>query len=223
MARSALTFAKERLYREVLRENGLDRAWVAALFSRFANGQRELAELLFFLLDRLSDAPQADIAENVLFVLQTALQNGLDPNYLYEEHPSRVKNIMWEFVAALRWSIAVPRGIRMLLEHGGDPNLTVNDERVFWLVDAFLEYCGANTPINVLYAWLVMAAYGGNEDNLAYPPFRMLADTLRDALKRFENYAFVFEPASEGAHRQANVLCIIDRRTGEKIAVNETL
>lgn len=83
MARSALTFAKERLYREVLRENGLDRAWVAALFSRFANGQRELAELLFFLLDRLSDAPQADIAENVLFVLQTALQNGLDPNYLY--------------------------------------------------------------------------------------------------------------------------------------------
>lgn len=81
---------------------------------------------------------------------------------------------------------------------------------------------GDETPKNVLLSWLQLAAYGGDAHNLDYLPLRMLGKTTRNALKNYENDTFSFEDVPEGTYKRNTVMFIVDRKSGEKVAVNGT-
>lgn len=226
-----LTETKESLWKQIHSGVEMDKAVVVSLLAFLENKQHEMTEILIYLSEKLwdfidDDANSETEADNFVFVLRTALQLGLDPNYLYTKDDDYFQNIMWEVVGSLKWGSGAPKAIAILLEYGGDPNLLVGDEvgdeTVFQLVDDFIWFDGEATPVNVLLCWLQLAAYGGDENNVEFLPLRMLGQVSRDDLKNYENYTLSFETVPGNIYKRETVMFVIDRRTGEKVAVNET-
>ncbi len=132
--------------------------------------------------------------ENFHQCLSVALKNRLDPNeiVLYEDDDEG-DNIMWAVVGMIRRYAAAPRILKALLDHGGNPNLEIGfHEMVFSKVDDFFWIDGETLPKCILPCWL-LAAYGGDQDNIDYLPLTMLNGHSMENLKQYENYAFSFE------------------------------
>ncbi len=164
-------------------------------------------------------------AENYYLCLVVALENGLNPNEIipHEEGETGGDNIMWAVISTIRRLAAAPKILKALLEYGGDPNLPIGiHETVYSETDFFFYLDGENLCENLLKCWLLLAAYGGDKDNADYLPLRMLNYHKQEELENYENYCFSFETPLPKIYKRTRVLFVIDKRTGEKVAVNET-
>ncbi len=67
-----------------------------------------------------------------------------------------------------------------------------------------------------------MAVYGGNRNNVNFPPLKPLNGHKTEELKDYDKFTFSFETVDKGIYKRRRVLFIVDKATGEKVAVNET-
>ncbi len=153
-------------------------------------------------------------------LLEAALAYGMDPNELvpYEEDDSG-DNLMWSVVGNIRHSIHAPAILKLLLDRGGDPNLHLDAfGTVFDEVDDFFWLNGEALSEALLQCWLLLAAYGGLKGNRS--PLSPLPGHTLAELKDYRSVTFSFETVTspQGPKR---VLFIVDKQTGERVAVNE--
>ncbi len=158
-------------------------------------------------------------------VMEFLLQCGLDPNYAREGDYSllqHVCHIVNGYVAA--------DTLRLLLEHGGDPNLTHEGESLFDAIDSDINYdmdgqLDRRRFDSLTHCWMVIIGFGGGSISgrtllLKYQEWNL-----------FNNHKKLFDFANLKDHRNytvalthnddfnyAPVLHIIDKRTLWEVA-----
>lgn len=161
--------------------------------------------------------------ENLPAVTKAVLDKGLDPNHLVtEEPPSEVPEDNYyesPMICATRIKddAAAAASLKLLLEHGGDPN-TVHDfesprENIleFYVEDEFVH--GPDLPGAVFYGLLLCAAYGGKYKN-GYSPFTMLIDMPISVFKDYNSYWYEYEESGD----YDITLYVIEKETGRRVA-----
>ncbi len=112
-------------------------------------------------------------------VTEFLLRYGLEPNAVYDsEHESY--NIM-EGILFIDHEYIAADTMRLLMEHGADPNLPVNGETIFDQVDFAVWFDAIEQEIRWRYdqwvhIWFVLLAYGGGTEK------------IRKTIQTFEEY-----------------------------------
>lgn len=141
--------------------------------------------------------------------IQMLLDYGLDPNSTYLDL-APIYSLL--FVDAP--NIAAET-MRLLLKHGGNPNLMIGGNHLFCDVDFMVAYDCVDKE-HFVQCLFVLAAFGG--DNEAQRnPFSMKNGYEITRLKDFESISYFIEPL--GGYKWRMHIC--DRDTGEEIAVYE--
>lgn len=144
------------------------------------------------------------------------LEHGMNPNTIVDQDTTETANIM----ADLRFTEGpdmAARTMRLLLEHGGDPNLEgCTLTPMIWMemelhIDPIYErlYCD-----NLVQCLLVMQAYGGRFDD-GTVPFVMRDGLGSEIFKEFEKFDYQFGN-EEGAPGYIHVF----KRTTRKIVAD---
>ncbi len=200
--------------------------WTRALSPLFYNSAALSRLFMEFFEEKGDCLTQQDVCgENVYTSMTVALENGMDPNDVipYTDDDTGGDALMWT-VAGLAWqSNAAPKLLKLLLDFGGDPNLLLGDgETVFHCVDDFFWTNGEALEKSQLRCWLLLAAYGGDQNNREFLPLRMLGNHQQEELRAYERYDFLFESVAPNTYKRDRVLFIVETESGEKVAVNET-
>ena len=153
--------------------------------------------------------------DTILFLLD----HEMNPNTVVDEHTTEAENIM----AVLRFTDGpdvAARTMRLLLEHGGDPNLDVDSlTPLSWMDD---ELC--IDPIwerwccdHLVQCLMVMQAYGGGwhgTDGKFHRPFSMCEGYRSEIFKEFEKFDYRF--GTEKGH--LGPIHIFEKATGTVVA-----
>ena len=160
---------------------------------------------------------------NLPKVTKAMLDNGMNPNQLVtDEFPDDdpEKNCYHTpLIAATRFeddSVAA-ESLKLLLEHGGDPNTVYEfgdfEENVFefYIEDEFVH--GPDLDCRTFYGLLLCWAYGGKYRN-GYIPLTMLIDAPSSIFKEYDRYWYEYEKDEE----YSSTLYVIEKATGRKVA-----
>lgn len=112
----------------------------------------------------IPDGPVPVHSTYIYEVVELLLQFGLDPNAIYEE-PYSYLNIMDSLKHIDNGYVAADT-MGLLLEHGGDPNLSLDGETLFEMVDFDVWFGSVEQEMRWRYdswvhLWMVLVAYGG--------------------------------------------------------------
>ncbi len=130
-------------------------------------------------------------------VMEYLLQYGLDPNYTKEGNWS-----LLEQICHITNGYVAADTLRLLLEHGGDPNLPTDDGTVFDNIDFdigfdAIELYDRRSYDSLVHCWMILIGYGGTPSNGTTP-----LDTFKERgidnsrkfdlsnLKNHQNYIF---------------------------------
>ncbi len=148
--------------------------------------------------------------------LKLLLEYGLDPNtmiYIYDDN----------ILVALTYVDAPNVGaaaLRLMLEHGGDPNIGSDDyesDRLFYAHTSAIEYEKYENEYSVQCWWLLMA-YGARWPDGSLP-LTMLNGNKVEMLKDFERFDYTIEFHSNPGNYYGNwTMHIFDKTTGEEVA-----
>jgi hypothetical protein len=141
-------------------------------------------------------------------ILQLLLSYGMDPNEHFDSN-----NIM----AQLQWvdyKDCAVRSLKLLLESGGNPNLSVDGESLFEHVNTVVSYDQYEDEYLVKF-WLLLMAYGGCWEN-GEIPLTMAEGYAVEIFKNHEDYVYTIEmlerrrqsPASTGGGFQLSKLSV---------------
>ena len=152
-------------------------------------------------------------SRHVVTALEILLEYGLNPNHFIDG-----ENPMWN----TQWMDAPNVGacaLRLLLEHGGDPNLlTEYDPETLFEYVAFkvAEDVDGKNYLCIVQCWWVLLAYGGCYRDGSIP-IAMLKDKDVSIFKDFERFYFIIE---RGAPKNIYdwKMHIYDRETREEVA-----
>lgn len=204
-------------------------AQIGDLFSRCEFTAKELAEAAVDVTDNCFDeysqaldpsCPSVSVDRmHTLYVIPSLailLEHGLDPNLVVDG-----ENAMW----VAQWINAPDIGagaLRLLLESGGDPNLVLDGESLFECVTYKVSEDDHDRDyFCLLQFWLVLMGFGGCWKN-GNIPVRMLNGNDIRIFRNFELFDFRIErPASENGKRSRWIMHIINRETGEEVAIDE--
>lgn len=131
--------------------------------------------------------------DTILFLLN----HGLNPNTVVDEGTTESENVMPELRFTDGPDVAA-RTMRLLLEHGGDPNLDIDsDTPLTWIDDELCidpiwerHYCD-----HLVQCLMVMQAYGGGwegKDGKFHQPFLMREGYSSKIFKEFEKFDYCF-------------------------------
>lgn len=162
-------------------------------------------------------------------IVSLFLEYGLDPNAVFdgENIMHCLRWIGWEYVAA--------DTLRLLLDHGGDPCLEVDNEDLFHSVSfdvSFdrVEQFDKRSYDALVHFWFVLIGYAGKEDLLTgegEPMFRVFKQYKGDywdervefdlaELRNHRDYTFFLSTVS--SHNDPWSLHIVDKRTQWEVA-----
>ena len=160
---------------------------------------------------------------NLPAVTLVMLDNGMDPNQLItDEFPfdDPEKNYYYiPLIAATRFEddFATAESLKLLLEHGGDPNTTYSfgdsNENVyeFYVEDEFAN--GPDLSGGSFYGLLLCAAFGGRCRS-GHNSFTMLIDAPISIFKDYEHYWYEYDNCED----YSSTLYVIERETRRRIA-----
>jgi len=164
--------------------------------------------------------------ENLAAVTKVMLDRGMNPNQLVtaelpDDNPE--ENFYFTpLISVTRYGddSAEAESLKLLLEHGGDPNTIYSfegagefDENVFEFY-AFEEYVyGPDLDCGRFYSLLLCAAYGGKYPN-GYIPFTMLIEAPISIFKDYDRYWYEYEKLKD----QGSILFVIEKETGRRMA-----
>jgi len=165
-----------------------------------------------FLLEheRLPDAHEVHCG-HLYMLVEMFLNHGLAPNYIFDEDTvlSAVSYVDYQYAAA---DIT-----RLLLQHGGDPNLKIIDESAFDKLDFDIIFGATELPDRRLYdswvhAWLVMIGFGGKPQNDS-PVLHLKEGYSLNQFQNHERFSFSIDRKTDDP--EGWVMYIIDRNTNE--------
>ena len=120
-------------------------------------------------------------------ILALLLDFGMNPNEIVNED-SNEENLM-EMLKGVDYKDCAGRCIRILLEHGGDPNLIIDDKSLMSTIDFDVVFdvgYGYDLP-QVVQCWLVLIGFGGRlEDGRL--PVKMSDGYKPEIFKDFEKF-----------------------------------
>jgi hypothetical protein len=204
-------------------------AQIGDLFSRCEFTPEELAEAAVDVTDNCFDeysqaldpsCPSVSVdrmhTPYVIPSLAILLEHGLDPNLVVDG-----ENAMWN----TQWINApdiCAGALRLLLESGGDPNLVLDGESLFECVTYKVSEDDHDRDyFCLLQCWLVLMGFGGCWSSGAIP-VRMLNGNDVRIFRNYELFDFRIErPISENGKRSRWIMHIINRETGEEVAIDE--
>ncbi len=145
-------------------------------------------------------------------LLELLLANGLDPNMIYEE-----ENIM-EMLPLIAHGYVGADTMRLLLEHGGDLNLEVRGEPIFYDVDFDVIFGAIEMTNRIRYAecihiWFVMIGFGAMTPNGKIPVTMTGQDDI-EIFKQHEQFDYYIE-IKEG---DGFTIHIFERETSREVA-----
>ena len=147
------------------------------------------------------------------------LRYGLQPNAIYGEGDGH-SNIM-DSLSFVDAGYAAADAMRLLLAHGGDPTLVVDDESIFDRLDFNIAFDAVNQEDRRLYStcvhmWLEMIGYGGrmNGNNC---PVELRGNLAPEIFREHEKFDFCidFQPEETNGWRMS----IFDRCSKAVVAV----
>lgn len=143
-------------------------------------------------------------------LLKLFLEFGLDPNEIADD-----ENIMSSL--CYLYSPEAPKCMYLLLEHGGNPNLMLEDFSICgWQsvrVDFGIGEYGPDAYNEQIYTWFVMLGYGGRATN-GETLVEMKHGHEVEELRMYEQISYTIEHLPDGKW----VMHIIRKDTGEEIA-----
>ena len=111
--------------------------------------------------------------------------------------------------------------LRLLLEHGGDPNhrIPAEHETLFESIAFEVSYDRyTHEWFHTVQCWLVLMAFGGcwDEGNI---PLTMLGDNRVEMFRDFERFDYIIEPLPQDPGKYGCwIMHVFDRETMEKVA-----
>ena len=167
--------------------------------------------------------------EDLPVLTEHVLSLGMDPNQQMAEEkhdPGEAdyyNNLLIEMLQ-YKENHSGMRAVRVLLEHGADPNAvydTEDGDTPFFFYDEWPYIDDEDMPEDAFYGLILCSAYGGVCAD-GQPSFEMLNGEPITALKDFEKYSFEFEhlPFSKGKPGEyvPGKMYVIEKTTGERIA-----
>jgi len=161
--------------------------------------------------------------ENMPSATKAFLYCGMNPNQLVlnnkqeEEQENKWYNIPLIEATRIEDDSAGAESLKLLLDHGGDPN-TVHEfgdftENVFefYVEDEFAN--GPDLDCGSFYGLLLCAAYGGKYRN-GYIPFTMLIEEPISIFKDYDRYWYEYEQSEN----YSSTLYVIEKETGKRVA-----
>lgn len=191
-----------------------------ALFAEYQPSEEELMWLAVELIENTYDEyldkiPGATHRDFLCQTLDFLLEHGLNPNARYGEGTSEEDDVM----SALKFVYGPDEGaktMRLLLEHGGDPNLPTSFSTPINWID--MELClepieDKDLCMNFVQCLMVMQAYGGHFEDGAVP-FSMREGYDSAIFKEFEKFDYRFgqERGNPGS------IHIFEKATGKVVA-----
>lgn len=164
--------------------------------------------------------------ENLAAVTKEMLDRGMNPNQLVtedlpnEDPEENFYHIPLISVTRYGEDSAAAESLKLLLEHGGDPNTVYSfegsgefDENVFefYVDDEFVH--GPDLECASFYGLLLCAAYGGRNPN-GYNPFEMLIESPISIFKDYDRYWYEYEQHEN----YSSTLYIVEKETGKRVA-----
>ena len=163
--------------------------------------------------------PEELVSTNWVALFDLLLRLGLQPNLVLQDDEHRACwNVMENFLFVANGDIA-PRIMRMMMEHGGDPNLEISDESLFEKLDSdiwfdMVEMQEMMWKFDIEFKiWLVLISYGGSLKG-GICPLDMKAGYRVEDLRAFEKFDYVLD--FSGKTRALRVTC---KENGEVAAV----
>ena len=166
--------------------------------------------------------------ENLPVVTKAMLDCGMNPNQLVtDEIPNNdPENNYYQvpLIAATRIDndLAAAESLKLLLEHGGDPNTVYLfegsgefNENVFefYVEDEFVH--GPDLDGRSFYGLLLCVAYGGKYVN-GYMPFTMLTDEPVSVLRAYDQYWYEYVRENP-SNPYSSTLYFIEKETGKRV------
>ena len=158
--------------------------------------------------------------ENLPDVTLAMLEKGMDPNQLVTDEPPEENSEQNSYFTPLISSThffndqAAVKSLKLLFEHGGDPNTVyVFDDPGENVFEFYIEDEFANEPdLNqaTFYGLLLCMAYGGKQQS-GYKPLTMLTDDPVSIFRDYDHYWYEYEENSSS-------LYVIEKETGKRIA-----
>ena len=164
--------------------------------------------------------------ENLTVVTKEMLNRGMDPNQLVTEEPPgedpEENSYHTPLISVTQYGedSASAESLKMLLEHGGNPNTVYSfegsgafDENVFgfYVDNEFIN--GPDLDYGSFYGLLLCAAYGGRNPD-GYTPFEMLVELPISIFKDYNRYWYKYEQHEN----YSSTLYIIEKETGKRMA-----
>ena len=164
--------------------------------------------------------------ENLFAVTEVMLEYGMDPNQLVteelpdEDPEENFYHIPLISVTRYGEDSSAAESLKLLLEHGGDPNTVYSfegsgefDENVFefYVEDEFVH--GPDLECGSFYGLLLCWAYGGKQQS-GYKPFTMLIEAPTSIFKDYDRYWYEYEQHEN----YSSTLYVVEKETGKKVA-----
>lgn len=209
--------------KEALSEIPPDFAAAERLFGNYQPTEEELMWLAVELIENTYDeyldkTPGAAHRDFLCQTIGFLLEHGLNPNTVYGGGTPEEDDAM----SALKFVYGPDEGaktMRLLLEHGGDPNLPTDFSTPFGWIDTELglepidPMEDKDLSVNFVQCLLVMQAYGGRFEDGAVP-FVMREGYRSDIFKNFEDYDYWI--GTDAGH--PGLIHVFEKATGKIVA-----
>lgn len=170
-----------------------------------------------FVEDKGRKAQAGELHTHYLYqVLELFLEFGLDPNESTDN-----SNIM-SCLGYVDNDYDGANCLRLLLEHGGDPNLVVEGESIFDYLMFRVNYDLGEYDIDywdsLVHQWFVLLGFGGRWSSSGKIPVEMKNGHSIEELRMHEQIAYFLEPWPDKP--ECWTMHIVRKETGEEIAVS---
>lgn len=151
---------------------------------------------------------------NLYGLLELFLEFGFDPNAIEDD-----ENIM-SLLGYIYNGYDAANCARLLMEHGGNPNLIVEDHSVCgWLsvrIDFDISEYGPDDLDDMIHLWFVFLGYGGRATD-GQELIEMKNGHSVEELRTHEQFSYIVETLPEQDNKW--IMHIIHKETGEEVAV----
>lgn len=159
------------------------------------------------------------VTTNWVELFEIFIKYGLMPNYVYTDDGRNYYNIMQE-IRYIDNGDTAPTIMRMLMEHGGNPNLQIDVETLFEWLDFSVVFDVIELNNKRLFdiefkIWLVLMGFGGYIKNLECP-VKMKTGYSVEVFKNFEDFDYTIDMINQAEEKW--VMHIFNKSTNEEIA-----
>ena len=159
------------------------------------------------------------VTANWVELFEIFIKYGLMPNYVYTDDGRNYYNIMQE-IRYIDNGDTAPTIMRMLMEHGGNPNLQIDVETLFEWLDFSVVFDVIELNNKRLFdiefkIWLVLMGFGGYIKNLECP-VKMKTGYSVEVFKNFEDFDYTIDMINQAEEKW--VMHIFNKSTNEEIA-----